>query len=204
LLGIHRGLRSGVCGAVGGGFGGRAVSGLGNRVPGRPATAREAARLFASRAARTEAAGWGEATIAQLRALWDEGHSASVIGLKLKKSKNSIVGKAHRLHLAARPSPIVRSTAVAHVKRASIPRRAPAVTLPRLPSLAPSLARSVPPPVVVAPPAPPPARLASGEPCCWPVAKGRYCDAPSVARKPYCPEHCAKAYPAWRLTQAAA
>ena len=44
--------------------------------------------------------------IGVLRALWDEGHSTAEIGWRMGLSKNAVVGKAHRLNLRARPSPI--------------------------------------------------------------------------------------------------
>ncbi|MDQ2804861.1 MAG: GcrA family cell cycle regulator, partial [Pseudomonadota bacterium] len=49
---------------------------------------------------------WSEDTILRLRALWEEGHSTAEIGRRLGVTKNAVVGKAHRLDLAARPSPI--------------------------------------------------------------------------------------------------
>lgn len=47
--------------------------------------------------------------IPRLRALWDEGHSTAAIGRRLGVSKNSVVGKAHRLDLPSRPTPIIRN-----------------------------------------------------------------------------------------------
>ncbi|MGA9866957.1 MAG: GcrA family cell cycle regulator, partial [Acetobacteraceae bacterium] len=49
---------------------------------------------------------WTDETIARLRGLWTEGHSTAEIGRRLGVSKNAVVGKAHRLDLEARPSPI--------------------------------------------------------------------------------------------------
>jgi hypothetical protein len=49
---------------------------------------------------------WAEETIVRLRTLWDEGLSTAEIGRRLGVSKNAVVGKAHRLDLPARPSPI--------------------------------------------------------------------------------------------------
>ncbi|HVC59451.1 MAG TPA: GcrA family cell cycle regulator [Acetobacteraceae bacterium] len=51
---------------------------------------------------------WANEIIIRLRELWSEGHSTAEIGRRLGVSKNSIVGKAHRLDLPARPSPIRR------------------------------------------------------------------------------------------------
>lgn len=49
---------------------------------------------------------FSETQIEQLRELWAEGHSAAEIGRRMNRSKNSIVGKAHRLKLPGRPSPL--------------------------------------------------------------------------------------------------
>ncbi|MBN8899967.1 MAG: GcrA cell cycle regulator, partial [Rhodospirillales bacterium] len=49
---------------------------------------------------------WSDETIARLRDLWAEGHSTAEIGRRLGVSKNAVVGKAHRLDLPARPSPV--------------------------------------------------------------------------------------------------
>ena len=49
---------------------------------------------------------WTDETIERLRTLWAEGHSTEEIGRRMGVSKNAIVGKAHRLRLPSRPSPI--------------------------------------------------------------------------------------------------
>ena len=78
---------------------------------------------------------WTEETIARLKALWQEGLSTAEIGRQLGITKNAVVGKAHRLGLPARPSPIRREKAKTTVKstgeegaeqpkKASAPRRA--------------------------------------------------------------------------------
>jgi GcrA cell cycle regulator len=51
---------------------------------------------------------WDEETIRLLKDLWTQGLSTAEIGRRLAVSKNAIVGKAHRLELEARPSPIRR------------------------------------------------------------------------------------------------
>jgi GcrA cell cycle regulator len=76
---------------------------------------------------------WSEEIISQLRALWAEGHSTAEIGRRLGVTKNAIVGKAHRLDLPARPSPIRRDPDAAPVRRATV-RRVDGPTLPPLPS----------------------------------------------------------------------
>ncbi len=76
---------------------------------------------------------WTEETITRLRSLWSEGHSTAEIGRRLGVSKNAVVGKAHRLDLAARPSPIRRDGTRPAQPRPS-PRRLAGPTLPPLPS----------------------------------------------------------------------
>ena len=62
---------------------------------------------------------WDEETIRHLKDLWAQGHSTAEIGRRLGVSKNAIVGKAHRLDLDARPSPIRRDAAKPVVERPS-------------------------------------------------------------------------------------
>ena len=51
---------------------------------------------------------WNDERIAQLMSLWEEGLTTGEIGKRLGVSKNAVVGKAHRLGLNGRPSPIKR------------------------------------------------------------------------------------------------
>jgi len=55
---------------------------------------------------------WTEEQVEQLRQMWVEGLSANEIAKKIGVSKNSIVGKVHRLCLKARPSPIKKKEIV--------------------------------------------------------------------------------------------
>jgi hypothetical protein len=48
---------------------------------------------------------WTPASIATLRQLWDEGLTATEIGMRMGLNKNQVVGKAHRLQLPRRTSP---------------------------------------------------------------------------------------------------
>lgn len=72
-----------------------------------------------------------DAGIEQLRTLWAEGHSTSEIARRIGVTKNAIVGKAHRLDLPGRPSPIRRGECVPPPIR-----RIMGPTLPPLPSVA--------------------------------------------------------------------
>ena len=51
---------------------------------------------------------WTDEMVEGLRQMWEEGLTANEIAKRLGVSKNSIVGKVHRLCLKARPSPIKR------------------------------------------------------------------------------------------------
>lgn len=52
---------------------------------------------------------WTDAAQDRLRKLWTDGLSTSQIGTVLGCGKNAVVGKAHRLHLPRRPSPVRRA-----------------------------------------------------------------------------------------------
>lgn len=51
---------------------------------------------------------WTGQQIEELRKLWAEGLSTRLIGERMRISKNAVVGKAHRLGLPERPSPVLR------------------------------------------------------------------------------------------------
>lgn len=53
---------------------------------------------------------WNDLLDARLRMLWDAGHSTAEIGAMMGVTKNSVIGRAHRLHLTKRASPIVSAT----------------------------------------------------------------------------------------------
>ncbi|PPQ40821.1 GcrA family cell cycle regulator, partial [Rhodopila globiformis] len=96
---------------------------------------------------------WNEETIRHLRVLWAEGHSTAEIGRRLGVSKNAIVGKAHRLDLDARPSPIKRDAAKPVVERPGACAKGAGPTLPPLASSVDQLSAA--PPALEADAAPP-------------------------------------------------
>lgn len=104
---------------------------------------------------------WNEETIARLRQLWQEGHSTAEIGRRMGITKNAVVGKAHRLVLSPRPSPIRRNPEARHVSARSIARGAVGSTPVALSTAA---ALSVVTPPVTLPSAFAPRPLAEGRP----------------------------------------
>lgn len=162
---------------------------------------------------------WNDEAIARIRLLWSEGHSTAEIGRRMGISKNAVVGKAHRLNLPARPSPIRRSTGEKRTPIRATIRRVTGPTLPALQSVprasvpapsTPAVASSLPMPAVVALPvhkAPVMLRTVASNPrpsgrvssCCWPLGdpgtpQFRFCGDPTMPAKPYCHEHAALAY----------
>jgi GcrA cell cycle regulator len=120
---------------------------------------------------------WTPERIAEVTRLWDEGLTTAEIGKLVGVTKNAVVGKAHRLGLPPRPSPIRRQGGAG----------ASGTVMPR--------------PVAKAP-ARPVRQIAlstSGACCKWPFghpgeAEFRFCGSPALANKPYCPEHYQMAY----------
>ena len=71
---------------------------------------------------------WTDERIAMLKTLWEEGRSASQIAELMGESlsRNAVIGKAHRLGLASRPSPLKPSEAktIAVTETPAAPARA--------------------------------------------------------------------------------
>jgi GcrA cell cycle regulator len=111
---------------------------------------------------------WSGERIAELKQLWSEGHSAAEIGRRLEVSKNAVIGKAHRLGLPSRPSPIKRERLTA--KRAAKP------------------AMSIPPKQKTKGPS---CCWPNGDPG---DVDFYFCGKPAVVGKPYCAEHYDRAY----------
>lgn len=148
------------------------------------------------------AALWDEEAVKQLRALWFQEISTAEIGRRMGLSKNAIVGKAGRLDLPARPSPIRRDPSKPALPPGMRQRqqRAGKTTLPPL-RLIDAPPRPTPPkPVFLAPPPPLVVfKPRSPSTCCWPIGEPgtrtfRFCDDVSIAGKPYCGEHAKIAY----------
>ena len=123
---------------------------------------------------------WTPDRIKTLMALWAEGISTLEIGRRLGVTKNSVVGKVHRLGLPKRQSPINSSP------------RTPRVTKTTKP------VRIIPPTVPISADMVKMEDLTAGM-CKWPEGEPdhedfRFCGQPAIEGKPYCAGHCARAY----------
>jgi GcrA cell cycle regulator len=120
---------------------------------------------------------WDEKQLDKLKKLWDEGLPITKIGLELGVSRNAIAGKAHRLGLPKRNSPISKS---------GDPRKNQDVsnfeTSKELPLKI--LLREV---------------EWSRNRCCWPIGDPKlpgfsFCGTSIMPGRPYCEEHSNLAY----------
>ena len=118
---------------------------------------------------------WTDERLEELKKLWAQGLSISQIGEALGVSRNAIAGKAHRMGLPKRPSPISKP-------KAEKPKVEPVVGEQDLP-LRLELRQLV----------------WSRSKCCWPTGDPKkngfvFCGDTVVPGKPYCLPHCKEAY----------
>jgi GcrA cell cycle regulator len=162
---------------------------------------------------------WTDERIATLKHGWEGGMTATQIAELLGEgvTRNAVIGKAHRLGLESRPSPV---KAAAEAAPAAAPAPARPVPLPAAtaPATASGSAAPPAPPVhtVVATPAPRATATAKAKPgkqarttlldlnekvCKWPIghpgeADFHFCGKGTQPGFPYCNEHCLIAYQA--------
>ncbi len=120
---------------------------------------------------------WTDDRIEKLKALWDAGQSASQIAKELGEgvTRNAVIGKAHRLGLKSRPSPVKSDK----VKAKAPARRTAKKDTKQLISLLDLTDRM----------------------CKWPIghpgdADFHFCGKNAEPGMPYCAGHCAEAYQA--------
>ena len=65
---------------------------------------------------------WTDERVERLTELWNDGRTASQIGRALDVSRNAVIGKAHRLELPGRPSPILRNGTAEARRQAALAR----------------------------------------------------------------------------------
>ena len=118
---------------------------------------------------------WTDERIESLRTMWEKGLTASQIADELGGvSRNAVIGKAHRLGLKSRPSPVKATEKIAKPVKAATP----AAPRPAAPAAAPRTAAPVAPrPVAALKPEPKPVADA-------PEAEAAPSDAPPKADTP--------------------
>ncbi len=123
---------------------------------------------------------WTDDRIALLKELWEKGLSASQIAGELGGvTRNAVIGKAHRMGLSSRPSPVKGDSAPKAARPAPTRKAAekkPAKTRVTLLDLTERM-------------------------CKWPIGHPgepdfHFCGKPSESGVPYCADHCAQAYQA--------
>ena len=120
---------------------------------------------------------WDEEKLNKLKKLWDEGLPITKIGIEIGVSRNAIAGKAHRLGLPKRNSPISKS---------GDPRKNQE-TLPK------NSSQQLPLKIML--------REVewSRNRCCWPIGDPKlpgfsFCGTSIIPGRPYCEEHSNLAY----------
>ena len=138
---------------------------------------------------------WNDENVARLRDLWDQGLPTAQIGKLLGFTKNAVVGKAHRIGLERRPSPIRRTAVKPDRKKARSP------IMPKL-NFEASEEKSNETINTKTAFQPPVKNLLSNNNkrgCEWPQGHPdeidfHFCGKERFEEKPYCLEHCAIAY----------
>ncbi len=144
---------------------------------------------------------WTNERVEELRRLWGQGQTASRIADLLGGvTRNAVIGKAHRLGLRGRPSPIRRDETGAVARPAPVPRvSVPAPQPVKAAELPPvEVTRSAP----LSPAASTQSKVASAggmRSCSWPMGDPKqagfhFCGDEAVAGRPYCATHCGMAY----------
>lgn len=138
---------------------------------------------------------WNDENVARLKDLWDQGLPTAQIGKLLGFTKNAVVGKAHRIGLERRPSPIRRTAVKPDRKKARSPvmpklkfessADEEKILRPQIQTLQPSIKNIF--------------TSNSKRGCEWPKGhpdepEFHFCNKERFDDKPYCLDHCAVAY----------
>ena len=138
---------------------------------------------------------WNDDNVSRLRELWDQGLPTAQIGKLLSFTKNAVVGKAHRIGLERRPSPIRRTAAKPDRKKARSP------VMPKLAFEQSSIEEKIYTPIIqkFSPNIKNILTTSSKRGCEWPEGhpdepEFHFCSKERFEDKPYCLDHCSVAY----------
>lgn len=134
---------------------------------------------------------WTPDRIKILIAHWEEGLPTSEIGRRLGVTKNSVVGKVHRLGLKKRQSPIRKSATGTTAPKKLKAKTKVAVKTQQAPVAAPKVSRPTGEVISL--------EELTGSMCCWPEGEPGtedfyFCGEAAIPDKPYCAPHCERAY----------
>jgi len=136
---------------------------------------------------------WNDDNVSRLRELWDQGLPTAQIGKLLGFTKNAVVGKAHRIGLERRPSPIRRTAVKPDRKKARSP------IIPRLNFEKDEQIKTKEKNDYSSKQVQDPFKISKSKGCEWPIGHPdeqdfHFCRKEKYSDKPYCLEHCAVAY----------
>jgi GcrA cell cycle regulator len=142
---------------------------------------------------------WTSVIVTELTQLWSEGRSGAEIARRLNVSRNSVIGKAHRLDLPRRPSPIRYSEGERKQQTKACRHNILSGELPTLPSLKTTTAILDGAPTKTLPGQTGEGAIFKIDCCCWPIGDPgsnsfQFCERPALPGKPYCQEHVNRAY----------
>jgi GcrA cell cycle regulator len=144
---------------------------------------------------------WTDDRVAMLRELWTKGLSASQIAVQLGGvSRNAVIGKAHRLGLESRPSPIRGGGGGSRSRRNRAISRAIEARALRGTMANDEENGGEPVEKVTERPLAPPVRpISDVKDCLWPIGDPgedafAFCGEETSPGRPYCAPHCAAAY----------
>lgn len=129
---------------------------------------------------------WTEKRVAKLKKLWAKGQSASQIAEELGEgaTRNAIIGKAHRLGLSSRPSPVKGPPPKTEKKPVKKAKKA----APKKPEV-----KEEPKTITIL--------SLTDRMCKWPIGHPgednfHFCGQRATPGQPYCAHHCSLAYQA--------
>lgn len=141
---------------------------------------------------------WTDEVVEELKRMWDKGMTTGQIAKALNVTKNSIIGKVHRLCLTARPSPIKKSPNKTEKKPISV-AKAPVKSTKMQPKLVEESSPEIDKTETFVEETNIPLVKLDNHTCRWPLGDPRdddfcFCGKRIKTGQTYCDEHAAIAY----------